>query len=641
MNATLQAAPGGPMSMACVIHFDSTTDGAVIHMLTSAQASRPWIEMFGNWNYGTTAGARSGPAGVTGAWYLAIFSKQTGNVAPEYTIIPLATGGTGTSGTLTGGGATLGDGTAAGAGGIIQVARWGTSATEYIDGRIAAAAIWNVYMNQATRESLTTWALWLASSGIQWAVRFNTLSTLTDATGLGGGETGRFGTATQTMAADPGALAIDFFGVGGALTDGSGGASAGSMPETVSQGVVLTDASGGGSTGSSPDAVAQGVVVGDGSGGASGGSSPSLPPVVGVTVPDTPGGASAGSSGSTVVQGVVLADTSGGGSAAGSTDGVSAAGSLTDGSGGAGAGSSPSTVAAGVLVQDASGGASAGGTPEAPGAATFVADGSGGAGGGSSPGGLTVGVNLADTSGGAGAGPSPSTVAAGVLVPDGSGGSSAGSSAGLVATSGAVTIVDSSGGAGAGSSPGTVTVPTPTVVRDTMVMPVLLSALACLQNEAAKVEKPPALFTIRPGDSFEPSADPWTDECCVGIGWVRMVSSFETYDFPAPASVMEGNCPPHSWAVVIEVGINRCVPVAGDGRGSVVTSEQWLAAAQAQADDGAALRRMLCCLRELYDVADVTAGQVNPLPLQATCGGVVLTVTVRRDACDCYDPTSH
>jgi hypothetical protein len=617
----LQTAPGGPMTMAALVHLDATTDGAPICIMSGSTVYQ-FMEIFASWNFGTSAGTRTGPAGATGAWYWVIISKNTGNVAPEYTIFPLATG-VPVSGTITGGGATLGDGVAPGASVFIQVARWGTSGTEYVNGRIGALLIGTAYHNQTSREAMTTWALALASTGAVWGVRFDALTTRVNAVGGGGElETGRFGTASITLAADPSGDALSFFGGGGTpvtIPDVSGGASAGSSTGAVVQGVALGDGSGGAGAGSSTGTVAQGIVVADSSGGASGGSSASLAPVVGVTVPDTPGGASAGSSGSTVVQGVVVGDTSGGGSAAGSTG----------------------AVAAGVLVQDASGGATSGGTPDAPGAATFVPDSSGGAGGGSSPGGLTVGVVIADSSGGGGAAPSPSTVAAGVALADASGGAGAGSSAGLVTTSGAVTIVDSSGGVVAGSSPGTVTVPTPTVVRDTMVMPVLLSALACLQDEAAKVEKPPALFTIRPGDSFEPSADPWTDECCVGIGWVRMVSSFETYDFPAPASVMEGNCPPHSWAVVIEVGINRCVPVAGDGRGSVVTSEQWLAAAQAQADDGAALRRMLCCLRELYDVADVTAGQVNPLPLQANCGGVVLTVTVRRDACDCYDPTSH
>jgi hypothetical protein len=211
MNAALEAAPGGPMAMLGLVHLDATTDGAVIHMLTSGGSPITFMEIFSSWNYGTTAGARTGPAGTTGAWYLVIISKDTGNVAPEYTLMTLSGGvfGSPASGTITGGGVTLGNGSAPGAGGIIQVGRWGTSGSEYIDGRLAAAAIWTSYLNQTAREALTTWALVLASSGIQWAARFDTLSSITDATGNGGNETGRFGTTPFTLAADP---TSNFFG---------------------------------------------------------------------------------------------------------------------------------------------------------------------------------------------------------------------------------------------------------------------------------------------------------------------------------------------------------------------------------------------------------------------------------------------
>lgn len=441
--------------------------------------------------------------------------------------------------------------------------------------------------------------------------------------------------------------------------DTSGGATAGGSPDRALAGVVLTDTSGGSSTGSVGDTVVRGVALQDTSGGAVLGGSPDGV-AAGVVLGDVSGGAGAGGAADFVAVAVTVQDGSGGGTAAGTVDGVSVgdtsggagAGSsgsqaptvgvtLPDTSGGAGAGSSADVVASGVVLGDRSGGATAGGSPDTSGAAVIFQDSSGGAGASGSLDGLGVGVVLGGGSGGAGAGDSPGAVLVGKVVQDTSGGAAAAPSPGLVDVPADVTLQDVSGGAGAGSSPEASETPTPTVVQDTMVMPVLLSALACLQDEAAKVPKPPALFTIRPGDAFEPSADPWTDECCVGVGWVRMVSSYETYDFPAPASVMEGNCPPHSWAVVIEVGLNRCVPVAADRRGSIVTSEQWLAAATAQADDGAALRRVLCCLRELYDVADVTAGQVNPLPLQGNCGGVVLSITVRRDACDCYALGAH
>jgi hypothetical protein len=215
MNAALEAAPGGPLTMLGLVHLDSTADGAVLHMLSSGASPRTFMEIFSTWNYGTTAGARTGPAGTTGAWYIVVISKDTGTVAPEYSLMTLSGGvfGSPASGTLTGGGVSLGDGTAPGAGGIIQMGRWGTAGSEYIDGRVAAVAIWNAYKNQAAREALLTWALVLASSGIQWAARFDTLSSITDATGNGGNETGRFGTTPFTLAADP---TSNFFG-GGAL----------------------------------------------------------------------------------------------------------------------------------------------------------------------------------------------------------------------------------------------------------------------------------------------------------------------------------------------------------------------------------------------------------------------------------------
>jgi hypothetical protein len=250
MNAALEAAPGGPMTMLGLIHLDSISDGAVLHLLSSGASPRTFMEIFATWNYGTSAGARTGPAGTTGAWYLVIISKNTGAVAPEYTLMTLSGGtfGTPVSGTLTGGGVSLADGTAPGAGGIIQMGRWGTAGSEYIDGRVAAAAIWTAYKNQAAREALVTWALVLASSGIQWAARFDTLSTITDATSNGGNETGRFGTTPFILAADP---TSDFFGGSSlsgavALTSGATLTAAGTrdQPATaaLSSGSTLTAA---------------------------------------------------------------------------------------------------------------------------------------------------------------------------------------------------------------------------------------------------------------------------------------------------------------------------------------------------------------------------------------------------------------
>lgn len=616
MSAALKAATGGPFTFGAVLWLDATTDGAIIHALDGT-TGRHFLEVFGTYNFGTASAAKSGPAAVTGAWYNVILSKDTGNVPCEYTVSPIATA-VPVSGTCTGG--NLGNGAAPGAAGQWQVGRFALSATEYVNGRIASTWGHASYMNQAAREALTTWALTVTAAsvgGLGWAIRYDTLSTLVDATGAGGNETGRFGTAAFTLVADPSGDPNNYFGGGGTpvtINDTSGGSSASGSAEQVLRGVVLTDGSGGATAGGSTESVLRGVVVGDTSGGGSGGSSAGGV-LVGVTLADSSGGTGAGSSASLApVMGVVVADTPGGASA----------------------GSSASTAVADRIVADTSGGGTAGGSADTAGAATIVQDVSGGGTAASSPSAVLAGVVLQDTSGGTAAAGSAGLSSAGVVLTDASGGAAAASSPGsLVDTPADVTIQDTSGAAGAGSSPEASETPTPTVVRDTMASPVLLSALACLQGEAAKVPKPPALYTIRSGDAFEPSVDPWTDECCAGVGWIRASTQYETEDFPEQASRVEGNCPPMWWAVVIEVGISRCVPVMGDGRGSVVTTQQHLDAALAAEDDKAALRRVLCCLRELYGVEAVTAGQVNPLPIQGNCGGVVMQVTVRRDACDC------
>lgn len=332
---------------------------------------------------------------------------------------------------------------------------------------------------------------------------------------------------------------------------------------------------------------------------------------------------------------VTITDTSGGSGAAGSADAPAAGVVKQDTSGGVGAAGSTDVPSVGVVVQDSSGGSGAAGSADALAVGVALTDTSGGLGAAGSTNALQVGVAITDSSGGS-AGSGSASPGVDVVITDTSGGASAVGSAGLVLPGADVTIGDTSGGGSAGGS--TDSTASSTVRRDTMVMPILQQALACLRTEASLTENPPAHYHVRPGGSFEPSADAYgRDECCDGIGWARMVANYEGQDanWLEPAGGIEGNCAPIAWAVVIEIGLMRCVPLAGDRAGSNVTDEQWTAATQAQMDDAAALRRVLCCLRDLRGVSDVVSGQVTPLENSGGCGGVTLTVTIRADACDC------
>lgn len=214
MPAAVKAAPGGPMTMVAFVELDAATDGAFINNMSGSTVFQ-FIEVFSSFNYGTSAGARNGPVATAqtpsavGTPYIVIITKNTGNIAPEYTLIPWVAGvpGTPVTGTLTGGGVTLGDGVAAGASGFIRIGRWGTSGTEYVNGRIIALAQYLAFKDATARALLISWAAWLATgstgAGLAWAMEFTALTTRVDASGNGGDETGRFGTATITLAADP------------------------------------------------------------------------------------------------------------------------------------------------------------------------------------------------------------------------------------------------------------------------------------------------------------------------------------------------------------------------------------------------------------------------------------------------------
>lgn len=184
----------------------------------------------------------------------------------------------------------------------------------------------------------------------------------------------------------------------------------------------------------------------------------------------------------------------------------------------------------------------------------------------------------------------------------------------------------------------------PEVVHDSMVMPVLNAALACLEAQGLAWPNAPSLFELRSGNSFVASADSAFDECCAGIAWVRLGTGWPTDDFPIQ-KVNVGFGPETDWAFQLEVGVQRCIPTEGDDGvyGSVVTRAQWQAAVQQEADDAMMLRKAMCCLRDTYHYvngmpmgnAGIIIGIQTPLENSGPCGGIMLAATVRVPACDC------
>lgn len=346
-----------------------------------------------------------------------------------------------------------------------------------------------------------------------------------------------------------------------------------------------------------------------------------LPGAGGVSLADLPGGgAGAGSTGPETIT-TLLTDLAGGGAGAGGRGPEATTVAVADlTGGGAGAGDTLETIAS-VLSDPAGGGAGAAGVAET--IATILNDAPGG---GSGAGGTPLGITtvLGDLAGGGA----------------GTGGSLESSASG----GGPVTLADVlGGGAGAG---GTINVPASgTVIHDMMVMPVLNAAKACLKGLSSVWPNAPAKYQLRTGNAFTASADNTFDECCAGIAWVRGGVRYPTEDFPIQKTTV-GDGVETDWAVMLEFGVQRCIPTQGDDGvyGSVVTEGQWDAATQQEEDDASMLRKAACCLRDTYHYSNglvmgyrgMIIGVETPLENSGPCGGIMLAVTIRVPACDCY-----
>lgn len=303
--------------------------------------------------------------------------------------------------------------------------------------------------------------------------------------------------------------------------------------------------------------------------------------------------------------GIALGTLSGGGSTAGTPDGLA----LGTVSGGSGSGGQPDGLALGVLAD----GGGTGGSPDGVVLGTVA--------GGAGTGGASDGLALGTLSGGAGTGGQADTLSGDTFIPD-----------------------PVQRGAGTGGQADTVTSGSQ-VVHDQMVMPLAIKARTCLVTEVGKLANPPIKVQIRPGATFAALVDSTRDECCSGVAYVRTGNRVPTSgNWPSPLTGVDGPSASRGrapyYAVNLELGIYRCLPTISNVPGSnddFPTDDQWLQAAQDQADDGAALLRAVCCLQDEYGNDAVLAGTLTPLENQANCSGIMVNVQVRAPACDCVD----
>lgn len=172
-------------------------------------------------------------------------------------------------------------------------------------------------------------------------------------------------------------------------------------------------------------------------------------------------------------------------------------------------------------------------------------------------------------------------------------------------------------------------------ISDPLVIPLAEQLLECFAQELDKVESPPASVQLRPGIAPVAWISQHENECCSGLGWVRVDSFYPSSDtFPVQddTPLPKGTS---AWAITFEIGVFRCAPTPDQN--DAPTAAQWSGVVEQTMDDAAAMRRAICCLTEQRGRQQVLPGQWLPLDVQGGCAGGYMTVTVKGPACDCAD----
>lgn len=158
--------------------------------------------------------------------------------------------------------------------------------------------------------------------------------------------------------------------------------------------------------------------------------------------------------------------------------------------------------------------------------------------------------------------------------------------------------------------------------------------LACLQAALAAGPAPitPEHVMLRAGAEVTPLLGTKDDECCRGLGWVRIDGVSGVRNVGDKLNV---SCFQAERTLTVELGVVRCAPTAQDISG-VPTETQWTAAAlQLDADMGA-METAVCCAFASLDATpaeEVSVRSYQPLGVDGNCIGGTMLVDIRMTNC--------
>lgn len=167
----------------------------------------------------------------------------------------------------------------------------------------------------------------------------------------------------------------------------------------------------------------------------------------------------------------------------------------------------------------------------------------------------------------------------------------------------------------------------------THAMTVAQMLLDCLQTQLLAGPNPPPAdkVMLRAGAEVTPLLGTGTDECCTGLGWVRIA---EVSGVRQLGDLDNVSCFQTERTATLELGVARCAPSAPVS--GVPTEEQWTQVAlQLDADHGA-MEAAVCCAFGDTDgtvAEEVAVGDYLPFGVDGNCIGGTMRVFVRMTNC--------
>jgi hypothetical protein len=184
-------------------------------------------------------------------------------------------------------------------------------------------------------------------------------------------------------------------------------------------------------------------------------------------------------------------------------------------------------------------------------------------------------------------------------------------------------------------------------VADYQVTTLLNWAMLCFTTAVTGNPNPPENIGLRLDQQVAWDADLYTDLCCEGLGYVSFGDIFPSWEgFPEPSLAAQANrtCPIPAWAVVMRMGIVRCVPSGTDT--TMPSQEEWTNTVVQAANDAQALRAAACCFQQMVAAAEdaatpfwgmsATVGQSTQTQIQGGCVERNVEITVQIPNCDCF-----